>query len=83
ATAIVLAALAIILRTTHTYCRRFEDRAWIQLFWPLTFYASWFMVVNDDPMIWFYYNWGFTTMPTLALLWIYNKTIGKKAAAAS
>ncbi len=83
ATAIVLAALAIILRTTHTYCRRFEDRAWIQLLWPLTFYASWFMVVNDDPMIWFYYNWGFTTMPTLALLWIYNKTIRKKAAAAS
>ena len=23
--------------------------------WTLTFYNAWFMTVNDDPMVWFYY----------------------------
>ena len=31
------------------------------------------MVVCDDPLIWFYYNWGFTCLPTLILLWIVNQ----------
>lgn len=33
------------------------------------------MVVTDDPMVWFYYNWGFTTMPFLIGLWIVNKLL--------
>ena len=46
---------------------------WVQAWWALTYYNAWFMVVADDPMNWFYYNWGFTSMPALVLLWVVNK----------
>ena len=32
----------------------------MQFFWAIIYYNAWFMVVNDDPLVWFYYNWGFT-----------------------
>ena len=31
------------------------------------------MTVGDDPLAWFYYNYGFTMLPSLAALWIFNK----------
>ena len=34
----------------------------------MTYYCAWFMVVADDPMNWFYYNWGFTIDASLVLL---------------
>ena len=27
------------------------------------------MVVNDDPLVWFYYSWGFSTFPVVVLMW--------------
>ena len=27
------------------------------------------MVVGDDPLTWFYYNWGFSGFPIVLLLW--------------
>ncbi len=72
-TAVVMACLATLLRTSYEYFRHHALVPWVQAWWALTYYNSWFMVVCDDPMIWFYYNWGFTTMPTLVLLWISNK----------
>ena len=29
-----------------------------------SYYNAWFMVVCDDPLAWFYLNWGFTTSPS-------------------
>ena len=39
----------------------YADVPWVQFWWAITYYNAWFMVVNDDPMVWFYYNWGFTS----------------------
>jgi hypothetical protein len=72
-TAIVLSVIGLVLSTAYGYFRRYQDVAWVQLFWSLWFYNAWFMTVNDDPCIWFYYNFGFTTMPTLLILWFVNK----------
>ncbi|HMB04346.1 MAG TPA: hypothetical protein VKP69_11490, partial [Isosphaeraceae bacterium] len=72
-TAIVLACLALLLRTAYEYFRRYASAPWVQAWWTLIFFNAWFMVVCDDPMVWFYYNWGFTTMPPLTVLWICNK----------
>jgi hypothetical protein len=71
-TLIVLAVLATLLRTAYEYFRRYASVPWVQAWWASTFYNSWFMVVTDDPAVWFYYNWGFTTMPTLIVLWVCN-----------
>jgi hypothetical protein len=71
-TAIVLAVLATLLRTAYEYFRRHAAVPWVQAWWACSFYNAWFMVVNDDPAVWFYYNWGFTTMPTLIMLWVCN-----------
>jgi hypothetical protein len=30
------------------------------------------MVVADDPAVWFYYNWGFTCLPSLLIIWLIN-----------
>ena len=46
---------------------------WVQFFWAITYYNAWFMVVNDDPLVWFYYNWGFTTFPIVVITWWANK----------
>jgi hypothetical protein len=78
-TLIVLACLALVLRTGYEYLQLYPDVPWVQFWWAITYYNAWFMVVNDDPMIWFYYNWGFTTMPIVAVLWIVSKWSGSGA----
>jgi hypothetical protein len=68
-TAIVLACVALLLRSAYEYFREYSERPWAQFWWSITYYNAWFMVVNDDPLVWFYYNWGFTTCPIVVLLW--------------
>ncbi len=75
-TAIVMAVVAMLLGSTYQYFRLHADVPWVQAWWPLWYYNAWFMTVNDDPCNWFYYNFGFTTMPTLVLLWFVNKVGG-------
>jgi hypothetical protein len=72
-TLIVLSVIALVLSTTHRYFQRYADIVWVQACWPLWYYNAWFMTVNDDPCIWFYYNFGFTTLPTLVIFRIINK----------
>jgi hypothetical protein len=72
-TLIVMGAAALLLRTAYEFYRLHADSPWAQAFWALTYYNAWFMTVADDPLNWFYYNWGFTTFPPLALLWLANK----------
>jgi hypothetical protein len=72
-TLIVLGCLALMLRTGYEYLRLYPASPWVQFWWAITYYNAWFMVVNDDPMIWFYYNWGFTTLPIAVLLWVVSK----------
>jgi hypothetical protein len=73
-TLIVLACIAILLRTAYEYFRAYADVPWVQFWWSITFYNAWFMVVCDDPLIWFYYNWGFTTCPIVVLMWWCSKS---------
>ncbi len=68
-TLIVIAFVAILLRTAYQYFLRYADRTWVQFWWSITYYNAWFMVVNDDPMVWYYYNWGITTFPFVILTW--------------
>lgn len=70
ATLIVLGCIALLLRTAYEYFLLYADVPFIQFWWAITFYNAWFMVVNDDPMVWFYYNWGFTTFPIVAFMWV-------------
>jgi hypothetical protein len=72
-TLIVLAVIAVVLRTGYEYFLRYESAPWVQAWWSLIYYNAWYMVVTDDPATWFYYGWGFTTMPGLVLLWLVNK----------
>lgn len=72
-TLIVMSAVAVMIRTGYEYFRRHDHVPWVQAWWALTYYNAWFMVVNDDPMIWFYYNWGITCFPNLTLLWVVNR----------
>jgi hypothetical protein len=69
ATLIVFAAIAVFLRAAYEYFRRYEHSPWVQFWWAIFSFNAWFMVVNDDPLVWFYYNWGFTTFPIVFLLW--------------
>ena len=75
-TAIVLAIVSLLLSTTYHYFRLHAHVPWVQVWWPVWYYNAWFMTVNDDPCNWFYYNFGFTTLPTLVLLWFVNKSGG-------
>ena len=59
-TLIVLGCIAFVLRSGYEYLRLYPDVPWVQFCWAITYYNAWFMVVNDDPLVWFYYNWGFT-----------------------
>ena len=72
-TFIVFAGLAILLRTGYEYFRRYASSPWAQAWWALTFFNAWFMTVNDDPFVWFYYVYGFTILPTIGFLWIANR----------
>jgi hypothetical protein len=76
ATAIVMTIVALLLGTTYQYFHRYADVVWVQACWPLWYYNAWFMTVNDDPCNWFYYNFGFTTLPNLVILWFLNKQGG-------
>ena len=76
-TAIVLACLALLLRAAYEYFRLHADVPWVQFWWAITFYNAWFMVVNDDPMVWFYYNWGFSTFPIVVCLWWALKIVAR------
>jgi hypothetical protein len=78
-TAIVLGTLALLLRAGYVYFRMYEDVTWVQFCWSITFFNSWFMVVGDDPMSWFYYNWGFTGFPVAILTWWVCRLIARPA----
>ncbi len=76
ATAIVLAVLALLTRTAYDYFRMYSTVPWVQAWWALTYFNAWLMTVNDDPFVWFYYIYGHTTLPPMALFWIGNKLAG-------
>ena len=76
-TLIVLGCLAIMLRSAYEYFRLHADVPWVQFWWAIIFYNAWFMVVADDPMVWFYYNWGFTTFPIVVFFWFAAKFISQ------
>ena len=72
-TFIVLALIAFTLRSAYEYLRLYPSVSWVQFFWAITYYNSWFLVVTDDPLVWFYYNWGFTALPVVLLSWWWNR----------
>jgi len=74
--AIVLGVWALIVRTAHDYAMLHAHVPWAQAFWSLTYYNAWFSTVCDDPLNWFYYSYGFTTLPTMTFLWFVNKFAG-------
>ncbi len=76
-TAIVMAALALLLRTSYDYYRFHADTPWAQAWWALTYFNAWLMTANDDPFVWFYYIYGFTTLPVMASLWIGFRLTGR------
>lgn len=69
-TAIVLSVLALLLRTSYDYYRFYADSPWAQTWWALTYFNSWLMTANDDPFVWFYYVYGYTTFPIVVALWV-------------
>jgi hypothetical protein len=76
-TLIVLGCVGLLLRTAYEYFRAHANVPWIQFWWSITFYNSWFMVVGDDPMTWFYYNWGFSTFPIVIVVWLANQVLSR------
>jgi hypothetical protein len=72
-TLVVLACIAFVLRSAHEYLRLYPDVPWVQFWWAITYYNAWFMVVTDDPLVWFYYNWGFSTFPVVLIAWWWNR----------
>jgi hypothetical protein len=82
-TLVVVACVAILLRSTYEYFRLYADVPWAQFWWAIFFYNAWFMVVCDDPMVWFYYNWGFTTCPIVVFFWLATKFVSHPARQAS
>jgi hypothetical protein len=76
ATVLVLAGLALLIRTAYEYFRLYASTPWAQAWWALTFYNAWLMTVNDDPFVWFYYLYGHTILPPMVFLWIYHKVMG-------
>jgi hypothetical protein len=81
ATAIVLAVLALLLRTAYEFFRLNAASPWVQAWWAVSYYNAWLMTVNDDPFVWFYYLYGHTTMPPLLFLWAFLKVSGRGATA--
>ena len=72
-TVILLSFLAILLRGSYEYYRRYQWTCWAQAWWALTYYNAWLMTVNDDPFVWFYYIYGFSIMPAMVFLWVVNR----------
>jgi len=81
ATVIVLGFLALGMRVGYAYFLRYADVPWVQAWWALTYFNAWFTVVGDDPSTWFYYNYGFSVLPTLGMLWVVNSFAGAGASA--
>jgi hypothetical protein len=75
-TLIVLACVAVLLRTVYEYFCLYPEAPWVQFWWSITFYNAWFMVVGDDPLTWFYYNWGYSAFPLVILMWWVNRSPG-------
>ncbi len=75
-TLIVMASVGLVFRTAYEYFRRYATIPWVQVWWALTYYNAWLATVGDDPLTWFYYNYGFTTLPPLAGFWLANKFVG-------
>jgi hypothetical protein len=73
ATAIIMTVLALLLRVSYDFFRRYESYPFVQFWWSATLYNAWLMTVNDDPFVWFYYIYGFSTLPPLVFLWCYHK----------
>jgi hypothetical protein len=69
----VLCVIATFWQTWYSYFLLHSDAPWAKFWWSIFFFNAWFMVVNDDPMVWFYYNWGFTSMPVVVLFWLVNR----------
>jgi len=69
ATLLVMAFVALLIRTAYEYFRLHADVPWVQFWWSITFFNAWFMVVGDDPLTWFYYNWGFSGFPIVVFMW--------------
>jgi hypothetical protein len=80
-TLIVLFCIALLHRTAYEFFRRHQERIWVQFWWAISYFNAWFMVVNDDPMVWFYYNWGYTTLPIVTLLWFACRFVDAQTAA--
>jgi hypothetical protein len=76
ATALVMIAVALGLRTAYDYFRFHAHTPWAQVWWSLTYYNAWLMTVNDDPLVWFYYIYGHTTLPPMVALWLWFKLAG-------
>jgi hypothetical protein len=79
ATVIVLALAAVAARAAYEYFLLHDGVPWVQAWWSMTYFNAWFMVVADDPLVWFYYYWGYTTLPPLALLWFVNRSAAHAA----
>ncbi|MDR3634986.1 MAG: hypothetical protein P4L84_14370 [Isosphaeraceae bacterium] len=79
ATLIVLGILALLLRTGYEYFRRYESFPWVQAWWALTYYNSWLMIATDDPFVWFYYVYGHTVVPPMALFFLINRFAERRA----
>jgi hypothetical protein len=72
-TLVVLGCIAFVLRSAYEYLCLYPKVPWVQFWWAITFYNAWFMVVTDDPLVWFYYNWGFTALPVVVISWWWNR----------
>jgi len=72
-TFLVMGVIGLALRTAYEFFRLHADCPWVQVWWTLTYYNAWLMTVGDDPLAWFYYNYGFTMLPPLAAFWLFNK----------
>ncbi|MBX6312770.1 MAG: hypothetical protein IRY99_07625 [Isosphaeraceae bacterium] len=79
-TFLVLAVVALFWRTAYEYFRLYALVPWVQAWWALTFYNSWFTVVCDDPANWFYYTYGQASFPPLLFLWCANRLAGRTTA---
>lgn len=79
ATVIVVGLLSLMIRTAYDYFRFHCDTPWAQVWWPMTYFNAWLMTVNDDPMVWFYYIYGFTTLPPMFALWMFHKFLAPSA----
>jgi hypothetical protein len=79
ATAIVIGSLALLLRTSYEYYRRHAQSPWAQAWWALTYYNAWLMTANDNPLVFFYYIYGHTTLAPLLFFWLVNRLKGPRA----